>query len=159
MNKARGRLEGKVAIVTGAGSVGPGWGNGRATTVRFAEEGARVFAVDKDADSMEETLERAREAGGEVTPYACDVTDSQAIAGLVEACTKRYGGIDILVNNVGGPVPGGPVRLSEEDWRKQIDINLTSVFLMCKQVMPVMEARGGESRCHPVRSRRRGGIR
>jgi NAD(P)-dependent dehydrogenase (short-subunit alcohol dehydrogenase family) len=86
-----------------------------------------------------------REVGGDVTPYACDVTASQAIAGLVAACTKRYGGIDILVNKVGGPALGAPVRLSEEDWRKQIDINLTSVFLMCKQVIPVMEAKGGGS--------------
>ena len=145
MNKTRGRLDGKVAIVTGAGCVGPGWGNGRAITVRFAQEGARVFAVDKDAGSLEETLERVREAGGDAVPYACDVTDSEAIAGLVAACTQRHGGIDILVNNVGGPIAGGPVRLSEADWHRQIDINLTSVFLMCKQVMPVMDARGGGS--------------
>ena len=142
---AKGRLEGKVAIVTGAGAVGPGWGNGRAMAVRFAEEGARVFAVDKDAGSMEETLTRVREVGGDVTPHTCDVTDSQAIAALVAACTERYGGIDILVNNVGGPIAGGPVRLSEDDWRRQLDVNLTSVFLMCKQVIPVMEARGGGS--------------
>ena len=145
MSKPGGRLDGKVAIVTGAGCVGPGWGNGRAMAVRFAEEGARVFAVDRDAGSMDETLARVREVGGDATPYACDVTDSRAIAGLVAACTTRYGGIDILVNNVGGPLPGGPVRLSEDDWRSQLDVNLTSVFLMCKQVMPVMEARGGGS--------------
>ena len=143
MGNATGRLDGKVAIVTGAGCVGPGWGNGRAIAVRFAQEGARVFAVDKDAVSMEETLARVREVGGDAEPYACDVTDSRAIAGLVAACMQRYGGIDILVNNVGGPIAGGPLRLSEEDWRRQLDVNLTSVFLMCKQVMPVMEAAGG----------------
>ena len=136
------RLAGKVAIVTGAGCVGPGWGNGRAIAVRFAAEGARVFAVDKELGAMDETLALIREAGGEATPYVCDVTDSKAVAALVAACQASYGGIDILVNNVGGPAPGGPVKLSEDDWDAQIDINLKSVFLMCKQVMPVMEARG-----------------
>ena len=143
MDNAKGRLQGKVAIVTGAGCVGPGWGNGRAIAVRFAQEGARVFAVDKDMKAMDETLALVQAAGGSITPYACDVTDSKAIAGLVAACQEAYGVIDILVNNVGGPAPGGPVRLSEDDWGKQLDINLTSVFLMCKQVMPLMEANGG----------------
>ena len=142
MNKPHGRLQGKVAIVTGAGCVGPGWGNGRAIAVRFAEEGARVFAVDKDMKAMEETLALVRAAGGDITPHACDVTDSDAISRLVAACQAAYGGIDILVNNFGGPAPGGPVQLSEADWGRQLDINLTSVFLMCKQVMPVMEAKG-----------------
>ena len=142
MRSIKGRLDGKVAIVTGAGCVGPGWGNGRAIAVRFAEEGARVFAVDKDLGAMVETLALVREAGGNAMPYACDVTDSSAIIRLVAACTEAYGGIDILVNNVGGPAPGGPVKLSEDDWDRQIDINLKSVFLMCKHVLPVMEARG-----------------
>ena len=142
MEKAQGRLQGKVAIVTGAGCVGPGWGNGRAIAVRFAAEGARVFAVDKDAAAMDETLALVREAGGDVTPYACDVTDTLAIAALVAACQARYGDIDILVNNVGGPAPGGPVKLSEADWNSQININLNSVFLMCKHVIPVMEQKG-----------------
>ena len=145
MEKAPGRLQGKVAIVTGAGCVGPGWGNGRAMAVRFAQEGARVFAVDKDLRAMDETLALVHAAGGDITPYACDVTDSKAIAGLVAACQAKYGAIDVLVNNVGGPAPGGPVQLSEDDWKAQLDINLTSVFLMCKHVMPVMEAHGGGS--------------
>jgi NAD(P)-dependent dehydrogenase (short-subunit alcohol dehydrogenase family) len=142
MTKSKGRLDGKVAIVTGAGCVGPGWGNGRAIAVRFAEEGARVFAVDKNLRAMDETLALVRTAGGDITPYACDVTDSQAIAALVAACLAAYGEIDILVNNVGGPAPGGPLKLSEEDWGQQLDINLTSVFLMCKHVMPLMEQKG-----------------
>ena len=142
MTQAKGRLQGKVAIVTGAGCVGPGWGNGRAIAVRFAEEGARIFAVDKDLRAMDETLVLVRKAGGYITPYACDVTDSRAISALVSACRAAYGDVDILVNNVGGPAPGGPVQLSEEDWGQQISINLTSVFLMCKYVMPVMEKKG-----------------
>ena len=105
------RLKGKVAIVTGAGCVGAGWGNGRAVAVLFALAGARVFAVDRDLDALEETLGRIREAGGEVTPYACDVTDSAAVAAMVQACTHAYGTVDILVNNVGGSAAGGAVAV------------------------------------------------
>ena len=68
-NIKTGRLAGKVALVAGAGCVGPGWGNGRAIATRFAQEGALVFAVDKDLQAMEETLVRVREAGGEATPH------------------------------------------------------------------------------------------
>jgi NAD(P)-dependent dehydrogenase (short-subunit alcohol dehydrogenase family) len=138
-----GRLAGKVALVAGAGCVGPGWGNGRAIAARFAEEGARIFAVDKNLQSMEETLVRVREAGGEAMPYTCDVTDSKAVAEMVAACRDRYGRIDILVNNVGAPIPGGPVRLTEDQWQAQLNLNLTTVFLTCKHVIPLMEEQGG----------------
>ncbi|PHY07724.1 MAG: 3-oxoacyl-ACP reductase [Alcaligenaceae bacterium] len=139
------RLEGKVALVTGAGCVGPGWGNGRAIAVRFAQEGARVFAVDKDLSTMTETLALIAEASGEVTPYQCNVLDGKAIPALVAACVKQYGGIDILVNNVGGGSPGGPITLSEESWDAQMNINLKTVFMMCKYVMPVMLEKGAGS--------------
>lgn len=137
-----GRLAGKVAIVTGAGSIGPGWGNGRAVAVRFAEEGAKVFAVDKDGVAMDETLAHIRKTGNEVTAYSCDITDSAAIALMVTACLAAYGRVDILVNNVGGSKPGGPVEMSEETWDNQIDFNLKSVFLTCKHVLPLMAAQG-----------------
>jgi NAD(P)-dependent dehydrogenase (short-subunit alcohol dehydrogenase family) len=132
------RLRDKVAIVTGAGSVGPGWGNGRATTVRFAEEGAKVFAVDRDERALQETVERA--AG--IATHICDVTDSAAVAAMVRACIDRFGRVDILVNNVGGSAAGGPVEMSEEVWDAQVEFNLKSVFLGCKHVLPVMERQG-----------------
>jgi NAD(P)-dependent dehydrogenase (short-subunit alcohol dehydrogenase family) len=132
-----GRLENKVAIVVGAGCVGPGWGNGRAAAVIFAREGARVFAVDRDADSMRETIERAHEAA-KITTHICDATDGNAVAAMVDACMAAHGRIDILVNNVGGSAAGGPVELSEDAWRRQIDYNLGTVFLACKHVLPVM---------------------
>jgi NAD(P)-dependent dehydrogenase (short-subunit alcohol dehydrogenase family) len=138
-----GRLRDKVALITGAGCVGPGWGNGRAACVRFAEEGARIFAVDRDAEAMTETLARVREAGGEIATHLCDVTDAAAVAAMVEACRARFGRIDVLVNNVGGSAAGGAVALSQEAWARQLDFNLTSVFLTCKHVIPVMEAQGG----------------
>jgi NAD(P)-dependent dehydrogenase (short-subunit alcohol dehydrogenase family) len=101
-----------------------------------------VLAVDKDMAAMNETLERARSARGEIAAYACDVTLATDVADMVEACRRQFGRIDILVNNVGGSAAGGPVELSEERWHAQIDHNLTSVFLTCKHVLPVMEAQG-----------------
>ena len=135
------RLKDKVAIVSGAGSVGPGWGNGRATTVRFVEEGAKVFAVDRDAAALRETVDKAPG----IATHTCDVTDGRAVAQMVAACLERYGRIDVLVNNVGGSAPGGPVEMTEEVWDAQVDLNLKSVFLACKHVLPVMERQGGGS--------------
>ncbi len=137
------RLEGKTAIVTGAGCVGPGWGNGRATVVRFAQEGARVLAVDRDREALAETLERVAEYGGIAEPYLCDVTDEAAVGAMVNACVSRFGRVDVLVNNVGGSAKGGPVELDPQTWQKQVDFNLTSVYLSCRQVLPVMVGQGG----------------
>jgi NAD(P)-dependent dehydrogenase (short-subunit alcohol dehydrogenase family) len=134
-----GRLQGRIAIVAGAGCVGPGWGNGRATCVRFTEEGAKIFAADRDLDSTAETVERVKAVGGEIVTHQCDVTDNGSVAAMVAACLKRYGRIDVLVNNVGGSAHGGPVEMTEEVWNSQIDSNLSSVFLTCKHVLPVME--------------------
>ncbi len=137
------RLKGKVALVAGAGCVGPGWGNGRATAVIFAREGARIFAVDRDAEAMRETVARVRDGGGEIATHVCDVTDAKAVEAMVEACLAAYGRIDILVNNVGGSAPGGPVELALDAWESQVDYNLTSVFLACKYVLPVMVRQNG----------------
>jgi len=136
------RLREKVAIVTGAGSVGPGWGNGRATAVRFAEEGAKVFAVDRDNERLSETISLTKKAGNEIRTHVCDVTDGREVAGMIEACLRVFKKIDILVNNVGGSAPGGPVEMSEEVWDAQVDHNLKSVFLACKHALPVMERQG-----------------
>src|SRR5712671_2431479 len=138
-----GRLQGKVAIVTGAGCVGPGWGNGRAMAVIFAQEGAKVFAVDKDPDAMTETLARVRDAGGEIEAHECDATDGARVKKLVGACRARFGRIDVLVNNVGGSAAGGAAELSEQGWDAQMAYNLKSVFLGCKYAIPVMAAQGG----------------
>jgi NAD(P)-dependent dehydrogenase (short-subunit alcohol dehydrogenase family) len=139
---ASGRLKDKVAIVTGAGCVGPGWGNGRAVAVLFAQAGARIFAVDKSMEAMQETIRRVREAGGTIVAHTCDVTNSAEVEAMVAACQTEYGRVDILVNNVGGSSAGGPVALSEDKWDAQVAFNLKSVFLTCKHVLPVMEAQG-----------------
>jgi NAD(P)-dependent dehydrogenase (short-subunit alcohol dehydrogenase family) len=133
------RLRDKVLLVTGAGSVGPGWGNGRAIAVRFAEEGAKVFAVDRDSTRMDETVRLVEQAGGRISTATCDVTQSDSVQAAVAACLERFGRIDILVNNVGGSAAGGPVEMDEAVWDAQIDHNLKSVFLSCKHVLPVME--------------------
>ena len=138
-----GRLQDKVALVAGAGCIGPGWGNGRAIAVRFAQEGAKVFAVDKSADAMTETLDRVREFQGTIKSYTCDVTESASVKGMVDACLAAFGRIDILVNNVGGSAAGGPGELSEAAFDAQLDYNLKSVFLACKHVIPIMERQGG----------------
>ena len=135
------RFESKIAIVTGAGCVGAGWGNGRAMAVRLAEEGAKVLAVDRDQARLDETLSLAGAAASSITTCICDVTDAASVRAMVEACLKAYGAPDVLINNVGGSASGGPVELSEEAWDSQIDINLKSVFLTCKYVLPLMVER------------------
>ena len=140
-----GRLQDRIAIVTGAGCIGPGWGNGRAIAVRFAEEGAKIFAVDRDLDSVTETVERVKAAGGEIVTHQCDVTGAASVAVMVKTCVERFGRIDVLVNNVGGSAAGGPVEMAEEVFDAQVDYNLKSVFLTCKHVLPLMEAQGAGS--------------
>ncbi|WP_250439109.1 SDR family NAD(P)-dependent oxidoreductase [Delftia tsuruhatensis] len=136
------RFKSKIAIVTGAGCVAAGWGNGRAMAVRLAEEGAKVLAVDRDQARLDETLSLAGEAAASITTCICDVTDSSSVKAMVQTCLQAWGVPDILINNVGGSAAGGPIQLSEQDWDSQIDINLKSVFLTCKHVLPHMVERG-----------------
>jgi NAD(P)-dependent dehydrogenase (short-subunit alcohol dehydrogenase family) len=137
-----GRVAGKVALITGAGCIGPGWGNGRAAAVLFAREGAKVFAVDQNPDAMIETVERVGN-GGEIAIHVCDVLDDAQVSAMAGACRKTYGRIDILINNVGGSAAGGAAEISEESFDSQIDYNLKSVFLACRHVIPIMIEQGG----------------
>jgi NAD(P)-dependent dehydrogenase (short-subunit alcohol dehydrogenase family) len=132
------RLQGKVAFVTGAGSVGAGWGNGRATAVRFAQEGATVYATDTQLTHLDETLELAGDYAKNIVVGVLDVTQSAAVQQSVKDCIEKFGAIDVLVNIVGGSAKGGPVEMSEEVWDAQVDFNLKSVFLTCKNVLPQM---------------------
>lgn len=138
-----GRLKGKVAVVMGCGSSGPGLGTGKAIALMFAKEGAKILGFDKNAEAAEETMEIIRASGGECSSYIGDVTVASDIANAVENCTETFGRIDILVNNIGiGPI-GGVVDQSEEVWDAVFDINLKSVFLACKYCIPVMIKGGG----------------
>jgi len=136
------RLKDKVAIITGAGSVGPGWGNGKATAVLFAREGAKVFAVDINRIAAEETKAIVDAEGGECRVDKVDVSKASDVSGMVENCLSTYGRVDILHNNVGIVEVGGPVEASEESWDRVNDVNLKSVFLTCKYVLPHMESQG-----------------
>lgn len=133
------RLKGKVAMVTGAGSVGPGWGNGKATAVLFAREGAKVFAVDINRSAVEETKGIIDKEGGICHGHTADVSKSNEVKEMVEQCLEVFGRIDILHNNVGIVEVGGPVEASEESWDRVLAVNLKSQFLTCKYVLPYME--------------------
>jgi NAD(P)-dependent dehydrogenase (short-subunit alcohol dehydrogenase family) len=137
------RLKDKVAIVTGAGSIGPGWGNGKATAVLFAREGAKVFAIDINLGAVEETKAIIDAEGGRCAIRAMDVSKASDVKSMVDSCLDTYSRIDILHNNVGIVEVGGCVEASEESWDHVNDVNLKSVFLTCKYVLPHMEAQGG----------------
>ena len=132
------RLEGKVAILFGAGSVGPGWGNGKATAVLFARNGAHVACVDVNREAAQETVGIIQGEGGAGSAFACDVTISEAVKEVVEEVVSQRGRIDVLHNNVGYATMGGPIELDEAAWRRTIDLNVTSCFLTCKHVLPHM---------------------
>lgn len=135
------RLEGKVAIVTGAGQTpGDTIGNGRATSVLFARAGAKVMLVDSRLDSAQETQTMIAKEGGESFALAADVTRADDCRRMAEKCVETWGRIDILVNNVGvGGEDQGPVKLKEEVWDRIFAVNLKSMFLTCKYVLPYME--------------------
>ncbi len=137
------RLEGKIAIVTGAGSIGAGWGNGKATAVQFAREGASVMACDINPEAVAETQRLIAAEGGTCETATCDVSAAADVASLVERCLDRFGRVDILHNNVGIYKIGGPPDLTENDWDLVIATNLRGLYLTCRHVIPVMERQGG----------------
>ena len=140
-----GRMGEKIALVFGAGSSGPGWGNGKASAVLYAREGASVVAVDRNLAAAAATAEIIASEGGTALACAADVTRGEEIAAVVARTLAAHGRIDVLHNNVGIAVMGDPVSLDESDWRRAMDVNLTSVFLTCKHVLPVMQRQGGGS--------------
>jgi NAD(P)-dependent dehydrogenase (short-subunit alcohol dehydrogenase family) len=139
------RLKDKSAIVVGAGSIGPGWGNGRATAVAFAREGAKVLCVDVNLDAANETVDLIAKEGGTAKAYRADITKSADIAAMVDFCRAAYGRIDVLDNNVGIVEVGGVVEISEADWDHVFAVNLKGAFLTMKYIIPVMVAQGGGS--------------
>ena len=136
------RLEGKTAIVIGAGQgPGEGMGNGRATVLRFAQEGARVMAVDRNLASAEETAAMVRKAGGECVSVAADVTQEPTLQAAVAAAAQRWGRVDILHYNVGVSIAGGdasPLEITEEAFDRVTAINLRGAVMAAKHVLPIM---------------------
>ncbi len=138
MPDRKGRLEGKVAIVTGAGSSGPGVGNGKAAAVLFAREGARVLLVDAVLERAEETLSMIAGEGGEASCFQANVINAGDCARMVDAAVERYGRLDILDNNVGISRRGTVVEVSEEDWDHVMAVNVKSIVLSSKYAIPRM---------------------
>ena len=137
------RLKNKVALVLGAGSVGEGIGNGRAIATVFAREGARVVGVDLKLAAAEETARLVAAEGREMAALAGDVTREEDLARAVEATLAKYGRIDVLVNNVGGSIPGGPEEITPDAWHAQFHHNLHYVYLSTRAVAPIMVRQGG----------------
>jgi len=137
------RLEGKVAIITGAGSSGPGIGNGKATAIVFAREGAKILLVDNMLDRAEETLIAIKEEGGEASTFQANVTSASDCQKMVETAVERYGRLDILDNNVGISRRGTVLEVSEEDWDTVMAVNVKSIVLASKYAIPKMIEGGG----------------
>ncbi len=145
MAERKPRLEGKVAIVTGAGSRGPGTGNGKATAVLFAREGARVLLVDRVPERAEETRAAISAEGGEASVFTADVTAEEDCRAMVAAAVARYGRLDILQNNVGIESRGSVVDMELDDWDRVMAVNLKSIVLTGRFAIPQMVASGGGS--------------
>ena len=139
------RLKNKVAIVTGAGSRGPGLGNGKATAILFARAGARVLCVDQVLERAEETVELIRGEGGEATAFTADVTHAAACDAMVQAAVACWGGLDVLQNNVGIESRKDLLDTPEDEWDRVLAVDLKSMFLATRAAVPAMVARGGGS--------------
>jgi NAD(P)-dependent dehydrogenase (short-subunit alcohol dehydrogenase family) len=139
------RLKGKVAMVVGAGSIGPGWGNGKATAVTFAREGASVFCVDRNGPAAEETVGIIKSEGGKAIAFTADASSAIEVEAMVQTCLKSFGRIDVLDNNVGIAEMGSVVDVDEKDWDRVFAVNLKSAYLAMKHVIPVMVKQGGGS--------------
>src|SRR6202162_6148041 len=139
------RLKGKTAMVVGAGSIGPGWGNGKATAVTFAREGAHVFCVDRNGAAAEETVKIIAAESGNAAAFTADAANAGEVEAMVAACLTAYGRIDVLDNNVGIAEMGSVVDLAEAEWDRVFAVNLKSAFLAMKHVIPVMVRQGGGS--------------
>src|SRR6202521_6109787 len=137
------RLKGKTALVVGAGSIGPGWGNGKATAVTFAREGALVFCVDCNGAAAEETVKIITSAGGKAAAFTADAANAGEVEAMVAACLTAYGRIDVLDKYDGIAEMRTVVDFSEASWHHVFNVNLKSAFLAMKHVIPVMARQGG----------------
>ncbi len=137
------RLAGKVAIVTGAASRGEGVGNGAATAILFAREGAKVVLVNRDPARGEALAEQIRAEGGQAVAFAADVSDQAGAEAMAGFAMDRFGRLDILHNNVGIGSAGTPETLDLAEWNAVFQANLTSLLMSCKACLPRMRQSGG----------------
>ncbi|HVL36026.1 MAG TPA: SDR family oxidoreductase [Burkholderiales bacterium] len=139
------RLKGKVAIVTGAGSQGELVGNGAATAILFAREGARVLCTDLVEERAEATVAAIRREGGIASAFRADVANGEDCAAMVAACVERYGRLDVLDNNVGISVRADVLEVTEAQWDRVMAVNVKSIMLAAKHAIPHMVRAGGGS--------------
>ncbi|WP_069300481.1 SDR family NAD(P)-dependent oxidoreductase [Neptunicoccus sediminis] len=139
------RLKGKRVAIIGAGSSGAGWGNGKATAVLFAGEGAKVLCVDRVAEAAEETADLIRAKGGIAETFVVDVTDAASGQQVAARAVELWGGLDVLDYNVGISQQGGVLETTDADWDRVFDINLTGALRMTRAVLPLMRDQGGGS--------------
>ena len=137
------RLQEKVAIVAGAGSIRPGMGNGKATAILFAREGAKIVAVDRNLDAAEETVGIIKGEGGEAVAVEANVTNESEARKMVEETVSKYGRLDIVFNNVGIGLGGVGLRVTEEEWDTVMNTNLKGILFICKYAVPEMRKSGG----------------
>ncbi len=140
-----GRLEGKVAVVTGAAPRGEGVGNGMATAILFAREGAKVVLVNRSAERAEKLARQIRDEGGEAAVFAGDVARPEVAEAMAAFAVDTYGRLDVLHNNVGIGAVGTPETVKLEDWHKVLEANLTTTMLCTRYCLPRMKAGGGGS--------------
>ena len=145
MKNASARMLSKVAVVTGAGSSGPGVGTGKAISILLAREGAKVLLVDRSESAADETLQIIRNEGGDASVFIGDVSSGEQCLAAVKAAESRYGRLDTLVNNVAVTSSAEVVDVEESDLDRLIDVNLKSVVLMTKHAAPRIAAAGGGS--------------
>ncbi len=138
-----GRLDGKVAIVSGAASRGEGVGNGKAIALLFAHEGARVMLINRSQERAEALRREITEDGGDAAVFAGDMTKAKDAKAAVDATESHYGRLDILCNNIGIGGPGKVEDVSEEDWDNIIGTNLKSAMFCTKASIPAMKRAGG----------------
>lgn len=158
-----GRLAGKVAIVTGAASVGLGVGNGKAVAILFAREGAKVLLVNRSEEHARELQDEIESEGGDCSVFAADVSKHDQVKEMVDAAVLRYGRLDILHNNVGIGGPGTAADVTEQVWDDAMNVNLKGTMWCCRHAIPHMLTSGGGSIINvsslaAVRGFRRGAI-
>src|SRR5690625_1129507 len=139
------RLKGKTAVVMGAGSVGAGWGNGKAIAVLYAREGANVVCVDLNLNAANETVKIIQKEGGQAIALQADVSKKADIERVHEKALKQYGAVHVLNNNVGIVTTGGVEDITEAEWDRDFDVNLKSCYLAMQVFIPTMKAQGGGS--------------
>lgn len=138
-----GRMQDRVVLVAGGGADDAGWSNGAAAAVLYAREGGRVLVVDRERSRADATAAAIEAEHGHAEAFTADLSCQDEVRAMIETCVERFGGIDVLHNNVGIVEAGATTELSEETWSRVQAVNVTGTFLACKHALPHLERRDG----------------